>query len=389
MSRGDLILDDLEQHRRWIATEGREGAMASWPGEIIDGVDLTGAMLAGALLVETTFVRCPIVAAEFSRAVAGGASFVGASAAGARFVKAQLESAVFDGSDLRAATFLKADLGGASLKGCWLAGATFDDARCVGANFAGAQLRAASLVRTDFSGGDLAGADLADAHLVETRFDQETRLDGVVGLERCVVESILVGPRRLEQDAGTAWLRAQATRPAWSVADLETWLVSKMSGRVEVLLATLGVDEARMREVAAELGHVFDAPGHAAAEYRRVLGRPLERAMVGAAGAYAGSVRQTFRLPLWPAVEFVVNEDKDGTAWGVEFVGGPPAVPPDLATIASQEWSFERLKQLAATVLIEEEWSYDREAVFTFSGVAVRFRGRFDVGLLQAWEAVG
>ena len=283
MSRGDLILDDLEQHRRWIATEGREGAMASWPGEIIDGVDLTGAMLAGALLVETTFVRCPIVAAEFSRAVAGGASFVGASAAGARFVKAQLESAVFDGSDLRAATFLKADLGGASLKGCWLAGATFDDARCVGANFAGAQLRAASLVRTDFSGGDLAGADLADAHLVETRFDQETRLDGVVGLERCVVESILVGPRRLEQDAGTAWLRAQATRPAWSVADLETWLVSKMSGRVEVLLATLGVDEARMREVAAELGHVFDAPGHAAAEYRRVLGRPLERAMVGAA----------------------------------------------------------------------------------------------------------
>ena len=64
-------------------------------------------------------------------------------------------------------------------------------------------------------------------------------------------------------------------------------------------------------------------------------------------------------------------------------------MPPDLATIASQEWSFERLKQLAATVLIEEEWSYDREAVFTFSGVAVRFRGRFDVGLLQAWEAVG
>lgn len=195
MRSRDFILDDLEHHRRWVATEGREGAMASWPGEAIEGVDLTGAMLAGALLVETTFVRGNIVAADFSRAVAGGAAFVGASAAGAKFVKAQLESSVFEGSDLRAATFLKAELGGASLKGCHLAGATFDDARCVGANFAGAQLRAASLVRTDFSGVDLAGADLADARLVETRFDQETRLDGVVGLERCFIESILVGSR--------------------------------------------------------------------------------------------------------------------------------------------------------------------------------------------------
>ena len=84
----------------------------------------------------------------------------------------------------------------------------------------------------------------------------------------------------------------------------------------------------------------------------------------------------------------MVNDDKDGTAWGVQFAGGPSALPPDLAAIAPQEWSFERLERLAEAVAIEEEWSYDREATFTFPGVAGRFRGRFDFGLLQTWEAV-
>ena len=388
MSSCDSVHDDVAHHRRWIATDGGEGAMVSWPGEAIEGVDLTGAMLAGAFLIETKFLQGVIVAADFSRAVAGGASFARASAAGAKFVKAQLESAEFDGSDLRATTFLKANLDCASLKGCTLAGATLDGASCVGADFAGAQLREASLVRVDFSGANLAGVDLAEARVVDTRFDEETRLDGVVGLERCIVESLFVGARRLEGEAGIAWLRGQAVRPSWTVGDFEMWLMSKMSGNLEGLRAALGVTEARVVEVAAELGHVFDAPGHAAAEYRRVLGRPVERAMAGAAGAFAGSIRQTFRLPLWTALEFVVNEDKDGTAWGVEFAGGPSALPSDLAAIAPQEWSFERLERLAEAVAIEEEWSYDREATFTFPGVAGRFRGRFDFGLLQTWEAV-
>lgn len=389
MSSRSAILDDVADHRRWIATDGREGAMVSWPGEVIEGVDLTSAMLPGAFLVETKFLRSAIVAADFSRAVAGGASFIKASAAGAKFVKAQLESADFAGGDLSAATFLKAGLDGASLKDCALAGATFDGASCVGADFARAQMQAASLVRADFSGANLAGVDLAEARVVDTRFDEETRLDGVVGLERCDIESILVRTRRLEREAGIAWLRGQAVRPSWTVGDFEMWLMSKMSGNLDGLRAALGVTEARVVEVAAELGHVFDAPGHAAAEYRRVLGRPVERAMAGAAGAFAGSIRQTFRLPLWPTLELVVNEDKDGTAWGVEFAGGPSALPPDLAAIAPQAWSFERLEQLAETVAIEEEWSYDREATFTFPGVAGRFRGRFDFGLLQAWEAAG
>lgn len=58
---------------------------------------------------------------------------------------------------------------------------------------------------------------------------------------------------------------------------------------------------------AAVLGAVFDKPGHAAAEYRRILGLPRATHPGTTTGTFAAALRREreYPPPLWPEVVFV------------------------------------------------------------------------------------
>jgi hypothetical protein len=215
-----------------------------------------------------------------------------------------------------------------------------------------------------------------------------TRLDGCTGLDLAIIESVYSARRHLRGADARAWLNAQAARRTWSVEEFELWALAKMSSPNVVMAASrLGATVPEMQQLAAELDTVFDYPGHAEAEYRRVLGAPAASTPASATGEFAGSFRHEYHLPLWPDVVFVVNEDRNGTAWGFGFEGGPATLPDNLAEIEPWRWTSERLRREAA-VEVHEEWSYDLDASFTFATPAGirRFRARFDLGLLQRWE---
>lgn len=242
--------------------------------------------------------------------------------------------------------------------------------------------------RLHLSGANLRGADLTGAHLAETRLDAETELAGTRGLDEAAVVSIIANGRLLRGADARAWLRRHAERPRWTIVDLELWLLSKMSSaKVGDALRALGVTPTAMAEAASSLAPLFDEPGHAAAEYRRVLGRPVREALVAASGAFAGSTAQWFSLPLWPDVEFVVHEATDGAAWNVGFRADRPP-PDDVDALRPWEWTFTQLCDAATVCAVEEEWSYDRTAIFTFAraGATTNYRGRFDLDLLQTWD---
>jgi uncharacterized protein YjbI with pentapeptide repeats len=385
----DARLADAQASGLWFSTEGREGAPVQWIGEDLAGIDLRQAVLVESCLLGTSLRGARLDGADFARAVAGGAVFDDCKGRDARFAKSELTEARFVGADLTGATFLKATLESASFERATLDGALLDGANCTSARFVAATLRLASLSRADLSGADLSGADLTGASFVDTRVDAALRLDGCVGLVGARVESILVGPSRLAGHAARAWLAAQASRAPWAVADLELWLLAKMSGAgVAGALQQLGATADDMARVAGELGATLDQPAHAAAEYRRILGRPNTTRLIMATGAFAGSLRCEYILPLWSDMVFVVNEDPRGMAWGVSFEGGAPTLPDELSSIQAWHWSAERLRREAISTEVEEEWSYDLEAVLTFppGPGARRFRARFDLGLLQSWK---
>lgn len=172
----------------------------------------------------------------------------------------------------------------------------------------------------------------------------------------------------------------------WTVEDLELWMLAKMRApRVATALAQLGSSTDQMKRTAAVLGAVFDKPGHAAAEYRRILGPPRATHPGTSTGTFAGSLRHEYTLPLWPDVVFIVNEHPQGYAWGFGFEGGPASLPADLGSIEPWHWTADRLRREAIDIEILEEWSFDLEANLTFANGA-RFHATFDLGLLQSWE---
>lgn len=113
LERAPDLRKRLTAARRWIATQGAEGAPAT-----LDGEDLRP------------------LEGVFDDATLAGMSAKGACGIGVSFRNAQLQGAKFDGADLRGAHFDGADLRGASFRG----------ANLWHANFAGADLRPLPLV---------------------------------------------------------------------------------------------------------------------------------------------------------------------------------------------------------------------------------------------------
>jgi len=96
----------LDEHQRWVESNGKAGA-----GAVLDGEDLRPLL--------SSFVKRPLV----------GISARNTMAIGVDFTECQLQGAKFDGADLRGANFTGADLSGASFKAAKLIHARFDRAR--------------------------------------------------------------------------------------------------------------------------------------------------------------------------------------------------------------------------------------------------------------------
>ena len=110
------LCERLAAARRWMTTQGAEGAPA-----VLDGEDLRP--------LQNIFERARLAALSAKNICGIGVNFRGA----------QLQGARFDGSDLRDADFAGADLRGASFHG----------AKLWHANFTGADLRALPLAKGD------------------------------------------------------------------------------------------------------------------------------------------------------------------------------------------------------------------------------------------------
>ncbi|WP_083897377.1 pentapeptide repeat-containing protein [Azospirillum sp. B506] len=114
----------------------------SLEGQMLTGVDLSGAMLRDA---------------SFQRATLGEAKLTDADGYRAKFISATAPGAVFDRARLIEADFTRADLTGASFRE-----ADLRNAKMVGASLARADLTGAKLSGTDLRHADLSGARWTD-----------------------------------------------------------------------------------------------------------------------------------------------------------------------------------------------------------------------------------
>ncbi|HUQ05449.1 MAG TPA: pentapeptide repeat-containing protein [Kofleriaceae bacterium] len=374
---------DLDESRRWDASQGKEGAPVSWYAEDLSGIDLTGAALGSGTLIDARFARSNLSSADLSRAQAGGADFTEANLDGANLSKAVLAGARFSDATCRAASFRKADLTNAYLAGAHLESAVFDGARCAKTSFVSADLSHASFCTAALTGADLRQANLAGARFERTVIDLFTRFDGCSGLETAEFVSIIVGDATLTGDAARSLLLERATPLAWDVVDFEIYLLERMgSERANVAARELCPDEARRQATAARVRDHFERLTLAAVDYERVLGPPVVSRRLGTVGGFVDSIRFEYRLPVWPDVVFVVNADSSGLPWGVQFEGGAET-PFDPDDVRPWSWSDARLREASDHVQVMDAWNDDLELRLTFG--ARRFRATFKLGLLQEW----
>jgi uncharacterized protein YjbI with pentapeptide repeats len=131
-------------------------------------LDLTGASLTGANLIEARLHRANLSGADLSGASLDSADFSEAFLLGADLSRAALSLANLSGAILLGANLSRADLSLADLSGAGLTGANLS-----GANLGDAFLTGATLIRANLSGANLRDADLSRAILSDALWPQD------------------------------------------------------------------------------------------------------------------------------------------------------------------------------------------------------------------------
>ena len=139
---------------------------------------LRGAYLSSAYLIGAYLIGADLIGADLSSAYLRGAYLSGAYLIGADLIGADLIGADLSGAYLIGAYLIGADLSSAYLIGTCLIGADL-----IGACLIGADLSHAHLSGADLSGADLSGADLGNKSFGDIRWDENTKWEGVSGLE--------------------------------------------------------------------------------------------------------------------------------------------------------------------------------------------------------------
>jgi hypothetical protein len=180
------------------------------------------------------------------------------------------------------------------------------------------------------------------------------------------------------------------------MTDFEAYLLAQMRAK-ELVASTLAKEGLSPRDLEtkarqAALRWSLDQPGCDARNYAEAIGRPpvSERALSSAetAPVFAGSIRRTYRLDLWPEVLFCVNQHPSGYAWGQGFVQDQaPGRFLDPAEAKPWEWVSEAIESQASHVEVIEHWEHQKDlrVVFSECGLTQTYFARFDFNLLQEW----
>ena len=120
---------------------------------------------------------------DFKWADLSNADLKGADLTGINFKWAILMDADLSNTDLTGADLRWADLDGADLSNANLAGTDLRWTTLVDANLSHADLRGAIIDGTNLEEANLTGANLTGVNLHSAYLDDETRLDGAIGLE--------------------------------------------------------------------------------------------------------------------------------------------------------------------------------------------------------------
>jgi nucleoid DNA-binding protein len=152
----------LNDHRRWLESEGQKGQKANLAyaklkeadlyGAHLSRINLQGADLQGADLCEADLYEADLQDADLDDAI--------------------LEWASLDGAKLQRASLHRADLRWANLEGTNMEGANLRFANLEGANLKGAKLSEA-----DLYGANLNNTDMVGAILTQIKLDYETQLN--------------------------------------------------------------------------------------------------------------------------------------------------------------------------------------------------------------------
>ncbi|CAB1057504.1 Pentapeptide repeat family protein [Olavius sp. associated proteobacterium Delta 1] len=157
----EVELDEImNEHLKWLKSDGKEGKRANLSGAKLIKADLSGASLNKAILNradlnEAFLFRAKLIKAELFRANLSKASLN----------EANLNEANLSGANLSGAFLNEANLSGANLQRADLSGASLSGANMPEANLRSAMLIEASLIEANLNEADLSGAFLNEANL--------------------------------------------------------------------------------------------------------------------------------------------------------------------------------------------------------------------------------
>ena len=219
----DKLKDVVEEHQKWIDSDGREGQRAELQGEDLQGAQLQGAVLSNADLRSAILSNANLKEAILPETNLQKADLTGADLRGANLGRAELQEAILINANLELA-----NLGGASLQNANLQDANLTDALLVdanlqgtiflNANLQGSQLQDADLTEARrFVGRQLAGLDVSGTKLPEyiAKFEGLSNIEEAAKNARHIFLALLLG-------CFYSWLTILATTDAQLLTDVSS-----------------------------------------------------------------------------------------------------------------------------------------------------------------------
>ncbi len=203
MTQKRMTQDELDrailEHGWWLKGQPGGSRFVQY-GAYLTDLDLTGANLSRAIIVDTKLDFTKLKSANLSRADLHGSNFVYAN-----LDNANLTNAVIISADLSNACLRNADLSGALLHRANLRGASLVNANCSGASLSHANLINADLNGANLLNANLTVANLGGAYLADVTGGSIARLD-FGGWSVCVRENhTTIGCQNCSNEDWLSW----------------------------------------------------------------------------------------------------------------------------------------------------------------------------------------
>lgn len=187
----EQIQQILQEHQKWLNTDGRMGKKA-----VLIGADLSGAYLYGANLVKADLKQATLSGANLTGANLAEADFSVADLSGAILYQASLVKTQFKGANLQRAALFGANCQEADFEAADLQGANLSTANLPRTHLRDANLRGGSLSEANFDRAQLLRADLREADL------QDANLEKALGLVTTQLAATNVSGAKLPESIG-------------------------------------------------------------------------------------------------------------------------------------------------------------------------------------------